>query len=224
MGIVPRGYARGDAGARFPPRVRVPAPWRPAPRRPDPARFSRGAAGADLLHLPAHSLLGQPLSNAGLAAIALARAAGLRLSGDLASVEPLLAAGRPAALALMRRAARDVLLAPDDEARAILESRRFDALLGLAPAAVVKRGRKGATVFARHDDGSTLRFEVATAPLAAADTTGAGDALNAGFVVGWLTGLRRGQPLATALQWGAVAGNRAAGRHLGRLPAELDLG
>jgi sugar/nucleoside kinase (ribokinase family) len=180
-------------------------------------------AGADLLHLPAYSLLGQPLGDAGLAAIALARAAGLRLSVDLASVEPLLAAGRPAALALIRRAAPDVLLATDDEARAILGSRRFDALLGLAPVAVVKRGRKGATVFARHDDGSTLRFEVATALVAAADTTGAGDAFDAGFFVGWLTGLRRGQSLAAALQRGAVAGNRAAGRHLGRPPAELDL-
>jgi ribokinase len=181
-------------------------------------------AGADAYHLPAYSLLGRPLGDAGMAGIAHARAAGAQVTLDLASAAPLLESGRAAALDLVRRAAPDLLFATGDEAEALLGPRRpLDGLLALAPIAVVKRGRKGATVLAR-DGAQTLRFEVATTPLAVTDTTGAGDAFDAGFLFGWLTGRRRDQSLAAALQRGAVAGNRAAGRHLSRPPAELDLG
>ena len=57
----------------------------------------------------------------------------------------------------------------------------------MRPIAVVKRGAKGATVLARDagqraDRGSRSR----PTPIDAADTTGAGDAFDAGFLVGWL--------------------------------------
>ncbi len=87
--------------------------------RPDDLRpiwFAR----ADLLHLPAYSLLGAPLGLAGMAAIRLARAAGALVSVDLASVGPLLAGGRDAALALVRAAAPDLLFATAAEAAALL--------------------------------------------------------------------------------------------------------
>jgi sugar/nucleoside kinase (ribokinase family) len=85
----------------------------------------------------------------------------------------------------------------------------------------VKRVPRGATVLERT---GRLRFDVATRPVVAADTTGAGDAFDAGFLVGWVTATRRGASAATALRAGAAAGNRAAGRHLRAGIAELDLG
>ena len=53
--------------------------------------------GLDLIHLPAYSLLVEPLGSAGVKAVELARsrgARGVRVSIDLASVGPLLAHGR----------------------------------------------------------------------------------------------------------------------------------
>jgi sugar/nucleoside kinase (ribokinase family) len=180
-------------------------------------------AGADALHLPAYSLLDQPLGLAGMAAARLAHDAGVLLTVDLASSGPLLARGRQAAMSLVLSAAPDLLFATRDETRALVGAKHPERLLDLAPIAVVKRGRKGATILAR--DGKTrLHFEVATTPIQAADTTGAGDAFNAGFLAGWLEARRRGLPLATALQRGAVMGNRTALRHLSNPPGELLLG
>jgi sugar/nucleoside kinase (ribokinase family) len=141
----------------------------------------------------------------------------------VSSTAPLLAMGRRSALAVIEAAAPDLLFATGDEARALLGARRDDALLELAPIAVVKRGRKGATVLAR-DGRRSLRFEVATTSIRAADTTGAGDAFSAGFLHGWLDGRRKGLTQSAALQRGALAGNRAALRHISSPLPELPLG
>src|SRR4029450_1052087 len=102
---------------------------------------------------------GEPLGLAGRQAIELGRAAGASISLDLASIGPLLARGRRAAPCL------DPGSAPDTP-------------VDLASIAVVKRGSQGATVLAREGD-QHLRFEVATTPMPATDTTGAGDAFDA---------------------------------------------
>ena len=52
--------------------------------------------GADAVHLPAYSLLDEPLGRAGMASIRLAREAGALMTVDLASTAPLLALGRRA--------------------------------------------------------------------------------------------------------------------------------
>ena len=179
--------------------------------------------GADALHLPAYSLLDQPLGLAGMAAAAIAHEKGVLVSVDLSSSGPLLARGRQTALSLVLSAAPDLLFATKDESRALVGAKHEERLLDLAPIAVVKRGRKGATILAR-DGRARLRFEVATQPLKAEDTTGAGDAFDAGFLAGWLEARRKGLPLATALQRGAVVGNRTAYRHLSTPPGELNLG
>ena len=134
----------------------------------------------------------QPLGLAGRRAIELARAAGALVSASTSPRSaPLLAEGRRAALALIAAARPDLLFATRAEAEALLGVHEDDeALLELAPIAVVKRGRKGATVLAR-DGKRALRFEVATTPVEATDTTGAGDAFDAGFLLGWLDGRRR---------------------------------
>lgn len=179
--------------------------------------------GAAALHLPVYSLLGDPLGRAGLRAVELARAAGALVSVDLASIGPLLAEGRRAARALLESVAPDLVLATAAEAEALVGRRSAEALLDLAPMAVVKRGSKGATVLAR-DGGSTLRFEVATEHIAARDTTGAGDAFDAGFLVGWFAARSAGRSVAASLQRAALAGHRAAARQLTVPRPELPLG
>lgn len=180
-------------------------------------------AGADALHLPAYSLLDQPLGEAGMAAARLAHEAGALVTVDLSSSGPLLAKGRQAALSLILSAAPDLLFATKDECRALVGAKHEERLLDLAPIAVVKRGRKGVTVLAR-DGRARLQFEVATTPIKPQDTTGAGDAFDAGFLAGWLEARRRGLPLAAALQRGAVLGNRTALRQISSPPVELVIG
>jgi sugar/nucleoside kinase (ribokinase family) len=179
--------------------------------------------GAQALHLPAYSLLGEPLGAAGRRAIDLARAAEAIVSVDLASVGPLMAHGRRAAHDLIASAAPDILFATAAEADALLGGGPVERLLDLAAIAVVKRGAKGATVLARSGS-ERLRFEVATAPLAAADSTGAGDAFDAGFLVGWFTATSVGRSLPAALHRAALAGHRAAARQLAAPRTELALG
>ena len=166
-----------------------------------------------LFHLPAYSLLGEPLGSAAVRALEMARGGGALVSLDLASTRPLLASGRRRAGLLIGRVAADLLFATGLEADALLGTGRVEDLLELAPIVVIKRGREGATVLAL--DGTTqLRFEVATRPLAVNDTTGAGDAFDAGFIVSWLASLGAGSAPVGALQRATLAGHRAAARHL----------
>jgi sugar/nucleoside kinase (ribokinase family) len=177
---------------------------------------------ADAVHLPVYSLLGEPLGDAGRRAVELGRAAGAAVSVDLASIGPLLARGRRAAASLIDEIAPDILFATASEAEALLGRYAVDGLLDVAPIAIVKRGPKGATVLAREGDGR-LRFEIATTPLPASDTTGAGDAFDAGFLVAWFTARAGGRSLPASLQRATLAGHRAAARHLSAPRQELPL-
>ena len=189
------------------------------PRDLQPAWFN----GAQALHLPAYSLLGEPLGAAGRRAIELARAASAVISVDLASVAPLLAGGRRAAYELIASTAPDILFATATEADALLGGGPLDGLLDVAGIVVVKRGRKGATVLARSGS-ERLRFEVATAPIDAADTTGAGDAFDAGFLLGWFAAKAAGRALPAALHRAALSGHRVAARQLSAPRPELVIG
>lgn len=186
--------------------------------RPDDLRpaWFRGAAA---LHQPIYSLLG-PLGEAGRHALDLARAAGAAISVDLASIGPLLSEGRRAAQALISDVAPDVLFATAAEADALLGLGRLEDLLSSASIAVIKRGPKGATVLARAG-GNVIRFDAATQALNATDTTGAGDAFDAGFLVGWLTARAGGRSLSASLHAAALAGHRAAAQHLSTPRVEL---
>lgn len=190
-----------------------------APGDLDPDRFR-----VDHLHLPAYSLVGEPLGAAGRRAIELARAAGASVSLDLASSGPLLAAGRAAALDLVRDAAPDLLFATEAEAEALLGSRAVAPLGELAPLVVVKRGARGATVLARGAGPGPASFDVATRHLHPSDTTGAGDAFDAGFLAAWLAvpAAERSRP--AALHRAVLAGHRVAARQLTATPRELPLG
>jgi ribokinase len=179
-------------------------------------------ARADAVHLPVYSLLDEPLSSAGRRAIELGRAAGAAVSIDLASIGPLLARGRRAARSLLDELAPDLLFATASEAEALLGRYAVEGLLEVAPVAVIKRGSKGATVMAVEADGH-LRFEVATEHINATDTTGAGDAFDAGFLVAWFTARASGKSLPTSLRRATLAGHRAAARQLTSARSELPL-
>jgi sugar/nucleoside kinase (ribokinase family) len=182
-------------------------------------------AGLDLVHLPAYSLLDEPLGLAGRRAVEHARGAGALVSLDLSSAGPLLARGRRAARDLIRATAPDLLLSTEAEAEALLGRYGLDGLVDYAPIVVVKRGARGATVLTRDAEGTLAsRFDVATAPIQATDTTGAGDAFDAGFLAGWLVARGAGHPEAVALHRGCLAGHRTAARQLRAVPQELPPG
>jgi sugar/nucleoside kinase (ribokinase family) len=180
-------------------------------------------SSVDLLHLPLYSLLPEPLGAAARRAADLVRDAGALVSVDLASAGPIEAAGRRAVLSRLGAVRPDLLFATLAEARAVLAGGPAERLLELAAIAVVKRGGHGATVLARGTgpEAERDRFEVATRRLEVPDTTGAGDAFDAGFLVAWLRARREGVAPTTALHRSAVAGHRAAARHLSGSRPEL---
>jgi sugar/nucleoside kinase (ribokinase family) len=188
-----------------------------------PADLRADWFAADLLHLPAYSLVGSPLGDAGRRAIELARGHGALISLDLASAAPLLANGRRAARRLVEEAAPDVLFSTIGEAEAFLGRRDLTGLLESAPLAVVKRGPGGATLLARGTV-VALRFEVATPGLSATDTTGAGDAFDAGFLAVFMATPADVRHRPAALRRAALAGHRAAARQLTGGSVELPFG
>ena len=183
-----------------------------------PAALRASWFGAlDGIHMPAYSLLGHPLGLAGRRAIALARAAGVPLSLDLSSVGPLMARGRRQASALIRGAAPDLLFATAAEAQALLgRGRPLEELLSFGPAAIVKRGPAGALVLV-----DRRRFEVATGRIEASDTTGAGDAFDAGALVVWASAPAAHRTRPALLRRAALAGHRAARRQLSAVRDQL---
>ncbi|MFI5254130.1 MAG: carbohydrate kinase family protein [Candidatus Limnocylindrales bacterium] len=174
-----------------------------------PAWFAAAAA----LHVPAYSLLSEPLSSAARRAVVLARAAGAAVSVDLASRRPLLARGRRTAWELIATVAPDLLFANDAEAAALTGPRGDVRLLELASIVVIKEGSAGCRIVAR-DGSEPARLAVATSPVQAIDTTGAGDAFDAGFLLSWLAAPPETRRDVAVLRWAALAGHRAAGRLL----------
>ena len=119
------------------------------------------------LHLPAYSLVAEPVGGAARAAAALARSRGARLSIDLSSTAALIRFGPAAFGRLLTELAPDAVLGTADEV----------GLLGdlTGPQVVVKLGRAGVRVAGRHYRAA------ATRPV---DATGAGDAFAAGYLLG----------------------------------------
>lgn len=200
--------------------------------RPDHLRsdwFTR----LNLIHVPGYSLMGEPIASAARAAVGYARAGGASgaggaggasVSSDLSSIGPLLAHGRRAARDLIASIAPDILFATEQEAEAFLGRYAADGMIEHASIVVIKRGARGARVVAREADGNIIRFDVATAQVAAGDTTGAGDAFSAGFLAGWLAARAAARTLPDALHRATVAGHRAAARQLTQTKQELPPG
>ena len=125
------------------------------------------------LHVSGYALLAEPIAEAALAAVRLARARDARVAVDLSSWSAIRAYGPDRFRANLDAAAPDVVFANEPEWEMV------GGAYALAPTAIVKRGSRGVEV--RSADGveelQPLEAEVV-------DTTGAGDALAAGFLVG----------------------------------------
>jgi sugar/nucleoside kinase (ribokinase family) len=125
----------------------------------------------DWLHLTGYTLLRSPLAETAAAAAA---ARGGRLSVDLSSWTALRDFGPERFRRRLAELEPDVVFANEQEFQAM------DLELP-APTVVVKRGARGLVVF--DSEGETVA-EAAAAGSEVVDTTGAGDAVTAGFLVG----------------------------------------
>jgi sugar/nucleoside kinase (ribokinase family) len=126
-------------------------------------------AEADHFHVSGYALMAEPVRSAALRAAELARARGARVSLDLASWSAIRDSGGDAFRDAARELAPDVVFANEDEERVVGRAE-------LASAWILKRGAGGCSF-----DGE----ERAAVPVEhVVDTTGAGDALAAGWIVG----------------------------------------
>lgn len=126
-------------------------------------------SGCDHLHVSGYALLREPVRFAAVRAVALAREQGARVSIDLSSWSAIRDFGPQAFREQVEELAPDVVFANEDEDRVI-----GGPLAGVAW--ILKRGPSGCSF-----DG----VERPALPVAAVvDSTGAGDALAAGWIVG----------------------------------------
>lgn len=150
----------------------------------------------DVLHLSGYALLRQPISAAALLAARLARERGARISVDLAAWTEIRRFGPVRFRELLDELAPDVLFATEAEwellglaaspARPATPGRKTGTPAAspggaylAAPVGVLKRGARGCTVLTEE-----ARLDLAPIETTVVDTTGAGDALAAGFLLG----------------------------------------
>jgi ribokinase len=124
--------------------------------------------GCSWLHLPGYSLVRKPVDEAAAKAAGAVQAQGGRISVDLSSASAIRAFGVPAFGRRLELLGPDLVFANEEE-RGLVEVDLPGATW------VVKRGPLGITVGGE---------EHAARPAEVLDTTGAGDALAAGFLVG----------------------------------------
>jgi ribokinase len=129
----------------------------------DPAWLS----GCDWLHVPGYGLAREPLRGAAVAAASFAA----RVSVDASSTAAIAAAGRTEFAAAVAALAPAVAFATEAEAALLPRD--------LAPTLVIKRGALGCTVCE-----AGREHDYPAVPARVVDTTGAGDAFAAGFLLG----------------------------------------
>lgn len=137
--------------------------------------------GITWLHVPAYSLVVEPLGTTSLGAVATARASECPVSVDASSVGPLEEFGVGRFLTLVERLAPDVFFCNRDEAD--LLGAGVDAPIPGADLTIVKAGADPVTLIG--PEGAIARVEVPPVE-EVNDTTGAGDAFAAGFIAATL--------------------------------------
>jgi sugar/nucleoside kinase (ribokinase family) len=163
----------------------------------DDVRLPR-VTGRGHLHLSGYVLLDDGSRPAGIAALNMARARGWTTSIDPQASVHIASAGPENFLSWVSGA--DLLLPNDSELAAL---GGLEPVLAAAGAVVVTHGRHGASWYS-----PTQRINVPAPESHATDSTGAGDAFNAGLLASWLGGA---DPV-TALSAGVAAGTAATAR------------
>lgn len=139
------------------------------------------------VHVSGYSLLKPGSRMAGLAALDLAQRRGMSSSIDVSSTAPLIDVG--VSPFLEWSAGSDVCFANHEEARILTDvsdpEGAIEVLLAHFDTVVIKLGPHGAIAGRR--DGQ--RSSTPAVTLDVVDTTGAGDAFAAGFLIGWTSGL-----------------------------------
>lgn len=169
---------------------------RVGPPFPDLTAEHLRSCGAAHLHV---GELASALEQPGL--LAAARAAGMTISLDCSWDDAL----EVQAIRALEGAV-DVFLPNEAEAEQLAQ---IGAPLALGRVTVIKQGAEGATAL----QGRT-RIQARTTPVTAVDTTGAGDAFNAGFLSAWLGGA----PVEACLEAGNALGGQVV-RQLGGFQA-----
>lgn len=164
--------------------------------------------GRGHLHLSGYVLLDEGSRAAGLAALAAAGRVGWSTSVDPQASQYITSVGADTFLSWM--VGVDLLLPNESEIAAL---GGVDAALAAVHTVVVTHGRHGASWYSNPVAGGE-RLTVGAPGQHATDSTGAGDAFNAGLLGRWLAG---GSPI-DALSAGVRAGTTAAGR-IGARPA-----
>lgn len=139
----------------------------------EPDELDTAWLDCDVLHLSGYALLREPIAATALLAAKLARDRGARVSVDVAAWTEIRAFGPVRFRELLDVVGPDVLFATEAE---------WEMLGGAyltAPTGVIKRGARGCVVATEE-----ARLEFAAVPADVVDTTGAGDALAAGFLLG----------------------------------------
>jgi sugar/nucleoside kinase (ribokinase family) len=131
----------------------------------------RWLEGCDAFHLSGYALLDGPIAEAGAKAAGAARTQGARISVDLASAAGIEEFGAERVLGRLRQLAPDVVFAGDAELAALGDEAAAGTL-------VVKHGAGGVTIV---EGGARQEYEARPADVV--DTTGAGDAFAAGYLV-----------------------------------------
>jgi sugar/nucleoside kinase (ribokinase family) len=126
----------------------------------------------DCLHISGYALLATPIDDAAQRAVELARGHGARISIDLSAWTQMRAYGTREIRDRVERLDPDMVFANEAEWDALGVGPR------LAPTAVVKRGPRGIAILGEDE------VELPAREAEVVDTTGAGDALAAGYLLG----------------------------------------
>jgi sugar/nucleoside kinase (ribokinase family) len=175
----------------------------------------RSADGGEIswVHLTGYALLGAPGFEILEAAATVARDRGARLSFDPSSTGVIRHLGADRLLSELRECRAWLVLPNESEAEVLIGSGATDdnarGLGGRFPLAIVKQGAWGAVwCDGRHTE------RVPTEAIRPTDTTGAGDAFNAGVIFG----LARGDELVEACALGHSIASRVIRQYGGRPP------
>jgi len=139
----------------------------------EPSEVDAGWLECDVVHVSGYALLREPVSDAALLAATIARDRGARVSVDVAAWTEIRAFGPVRFRELIDVVAPDVLFATEAE---------WEMLGGAylsAPTGVIKRGPRGVTIVTED-----ARLDLSPIDAEVVDTTGAGDAFAAGFLLG----------------------------------------